>query len=357
MFKFYTTFDIISEINVQIERCDHSVQVLVDKNDLFFLSDSLLELLDNNIEIEIIIVSETNQKSLKIINLCKRLIDGGVAVYWCTNSFFLNEDELFGIFDKTLLITTPNTDSENENIADFIRLKTTFFKSLALESEKLELLSGDINIEFSANNTIVEKNEPVELSWNIKNAYHVSITPFVGDVALIGSAIVNLKNDQKFVIKALNKETSISKIIFIKVLENKEICFNVCVFDTTLDQYIKIDSSTLNKGHYGVHYGQTVKVSWEIKMIGKLHENSLGVLPLVSFYECLILKDKQFFFTFTTIQNTQIEKIYFHSFDNSQIELKLEKPFREYTSNDLKKTNWFSNRIEVMKKFVKNVFK
>jgi hypothetical protein len=81
LFKFYTTFDIISEINVQILRFEHSIQILVDENDLFFLSSSLLEVINKNIEIEIIIVANANKKSLKVINLCKRLIDGGVSVY------------------------------------------------------------------------------------------------------------------------------------------------------------------------------------------------------------------------------------------------------------------------------------
>jgi hypothetical protein len=113
--------------------------------------------------------------------------------------------------------------------------------------------------------------------------------------------------------------------LFIKVFENKDIEFIVSAFDPIINQYIKIESSSLNEGNYGVYSGQTIKISWEINMIGKLYENTIGNLPLVGSHELKILKETQLFFTFMTLQNRQIKKLIFHTFDSAQINKKITK--------------------------------
>ena len=112
--------------------------------------------INKNIEIEIVIVSNANKKSLKVINLCKRLIDGGVSVYWHCNSAIFNDSLFFAIFDKTFLVDKPNSEQISENAEELVRIKNSFFKSVLVDSEKLKLLSGEINIEFSADKTIIK---------------------------------------------------------------------------------------------------------------------------------------------------------------------------------------------------------
>ena len=46
MFKYYTTYDIISEINNQLLKSEYSLQILVDQNDLFFLAENLIKILN-----------------------------------------------------------------------------------------------------------------------------------------------------------------------------------------------------------------------------------------------------------------------------------------------------------------------
>ena len=342
---------------MQILRFEHSIQILVDENDLFFLSSSLLEVINKNIEIEIVIVSNANKKSLKVINLCKRLIDGGVSVYWHCNSAIFNDSLFFAIFDKTYLVDKPNSEQISENAEELVRIKNSFFKSVLIDSEKLKLLSGEINIEFSADKTIIKNNESVQFNWNVENAHHVSIEPMIGDVSLLGCKVLNLKKDQRFLLTAINKEFSISKILFIKVFENKDIEFNVSVLDPVAHQYIKIESSYLNKDNYGVYLGQTIKISWKINMIGKLHENTIGNLPLVGNHEFKIFKETYLFFTFITLDSKQIKKIVFHAFDNPQIDNKLYAELPENAIKDTKNLNRFSNRLFKIKKFLGMIYK
>lgn len=319
MFRYYSTYDIISEISIQITRFEHSIQLLIDENDLFFLSKSLFYTLDKNIEIEIIIVANNNNKSLKTINLFKRLIDGGVSIYWYNNSNFFNEELFFGIFDKTFLIFKTSSDTVTENEEAFVRYRNNLFKTIKSESEKIELLSGIINIEFNSDETIVQKNQTATLSWNIDNAYHVSIEPDIGDVPLLGSKEVILKSDQSYLLTAINKGSTFSKSVFIKVLETKEIEFEISVFDPIIKNFITIESSSLHDGHYGVYFGQSIKIYWNFNMIGKLHENTLGNLPLVGFHEFKILENTELGFTLNTLENTQSKRLVFHVFENAQI--------------------------------------
>ena len=323
MFRYYSTYDIISEINIQIIRFELSIQILVDENDLFFLSKSLFNSLDKNIEIEIIIVANSNNKSLKTINLFKRLIDGGVSIYWYNNSDFFNEEQFFGIFDKTFLIFKSSDEKITQNEEEYVRYKNNLFKTIKSESKKIELLSGAITIEFNSEETIVQKNQTTLLTWNVENAYHVSIEPDIGDVPLIGSMEVNLTKDQSFSLTALNKGSTLSKSLFIKVFETKEIEFEISVFDPIIKNFITIEPSSLHKGHYGVYFGQLIKIYWNFNMIGKLHEITLGNLPLVGFHEFKILENTQLAFTLNTLENTQNKALVFHVFENAQIYDKL----------------------------------
>ena len=319
MFRYYSTYDIISEINTQIDRFEYSIQILVDENDLFFLSKSLFNILDKNIEIEIIVVANNNNKSLKTINLFKRLIDGGVSIYWYNNSDFFNEELFFGIFDKTFLIFKTPSEKITENEEEFVRHKNDLFRTIKSESEKIELLSGVIDIDFSSDATIVQKNQTVLLNWKVQNAYHVSIVPDVGEVPLEGAKEVTLESDQSYSLTAVNKGSSLSKSLFIKVFETKEIEFEISVFDPIIKNFITIAPSSLHDGHYGVYFGQLVKIYWNFNMIGKLHENTLGNLPLVGFHEFKILETTKFGFTLNTLENTQIKTLVFHVFEDAQI--------------------------------------
>jgi len=319
LFKFYTTYDIISEINLQILRSEYSLQLLVEQNDLFFLSKNLLQISNNNIAIEIIIISNNDKKSLQFVNLCKRLIDAGASIFWYKDAVFFNEEEFFGIFDKTYVITKTSTDKTTDNAEEFVRFKNSFFRNVLLKSKKIELLSGNIKVDFNTDRTIIQKNEKVMLRWHIENAYHASIEPNIGDISLSGSKTVRILKDQSYVLTATNKESVISKTVYIKVFETKEIEFEISVFDPILRVPIKIESSTLNDGHYGVYFGQSIKISWDINMIGKLNEDSLGSLPLSSFYEFEILKNTTFIFTLNTLENTQKKIIVFHTFENAEI--------------------------------------
>ena len=103
MFRFHTTNDLISEISKEIDRSKYAAQIVVDEMDLFFLNDSLLRNIDR-ISLEIIIISNSNKKSLKVINLVKRLVDCQAEVHWFNNNLLYVNESFFAIFDKFYLL-------------------------------------------------------------------------------------------------------------------------------------------------------------------------------------------------------------------------------------------------------------
>lgn len=360
MFKFYKTYDIISEINLQLQKSEFSVQILVNCNDLFFLSENLLKILDKNVVIEIIILSNSDSKTLKMINLCKRLIDGGADIYWYNNSIFFNEEHFFAIFEKTYLIEKSGSKEniENiENIEEIIRTKNSIFRTIVLKSDKIKLLAGAIIVDFETDKTIAQKNETVKLNWTVKNAYHACIEPTIGDIPLLGSTEIQVKSDQSFELMATNKETVIKKKIFIRVLETKNIDFEIRVLDPILDDFLKIEPSSINDGNYGVYLNQKVKISWDINMIGKLHEDSLGYLPLVGNHEFKATEKFFFSFTFKAIERTQKKTLVFHPFDDLKIKKKLSLSYiKNQKTNKPSLVILFKNNLFLLMSLLYNKF-
>ena len=74
MSRFYHTYDLNSEIEKELLRASHLAQILIDQFDLFVISKALFRALENEINIEIIIISNNQNKSMKLVNLCKRLL-------------------------------------------------------------------------------------------------------------------------------------------------------------------------------------------------------------------------------------------------------------------------------------------
>ena len=304
MFRYYYTNDLISELEKELLR-DHSiVQLMIDEYDLFLVSKSLFKAVEEGISIEIVVISTSNKKSMKLVNLCKRLIDLNVQIYWRIDKDLFVKEDYFGIFDKEYLISKreqPNFDDAE----GLIRFKNDFFNGLALDSKKLSMFDGDIQIEFESNRSIIYPNEEIELSWEVLNAHEVQIEPLDKKFESKGVQNILIDEDTKFTLTAKNKGNIQKKTVFVRVLKIKEIHFDVEVLDPIIKEYIAINSSSIEDERYAVYLGQRVKISWNIKMIGKLIESKLGNLPLSGFHEFEIFKDTKFNFIFKSLKSTQ----------------------------------------------------
>lgn len=353
MFRFYCTYDLISELEKELLRDHRIVQLILDEYDLFLVSKALFEAIENGLSVEIVVISTTHKKSMKLVNLCKRLIDLNVQIFWKVDKNLFVKEDYFGIFDKEYLISKreqPNFDDAE----GLIRFKNDFFNGLALDSKKLSMFDGDIQIEFESNKSIIYPKEEVTLSWEVFNAHEVEIEPLDKKLDTKGVQDVLVEEDTKFTLTAKNKGTVQKKSVFVRVLKIKEIHFDVEVLDPVIQEYITINSSSTDEERYAVYLGQKVKISWNIKMLGKLLESRLGNLPLSGFHEFEILKDTDFSFIFKSLKTTQRKNISLHCFEDNSLfrEMDTEVPIKT-----IKKKSITENFLYLVKDFFTKLFK
>jgi len=338
MFRFYNTNDLISELEKELLRDHRIVQLMLDEYDLFLISKALFEAVENGISVEIVVVSTSHKKSMKLVNLCKRLIDLNVQIFWKVDKNLFVKEDYFGIFDKEYLISKleqPNFD-DAEGV---IRFKNDFFNGLALDSKKLSMFDGDIQIEFESDRGIVYPKEEIILRWEVLNAHEVEIDPIDKKLDIKGVLGISIEEDTKFTLVAKNKGTVQKKSVFVRVLKIKEIHFDVEVLDPVINEYISLNSSAIDQERYAVYLGQKVKISWNIKMLGKLLESRLGNLPLSGFHEFEIFKDTDFNFLFKSLKSTQRKIISLHCFKDSSLfkEKEVEVPIKSAKKKSITK--------------------
>ena len=104
MFKIYTASDFVYQIEKNISLFKFSLELLINEDDLISVSKTLLTALDKEIDVEIIIVSESDKQSIRIFNLISRLIDCGAVVYWNKDPKILLNESFFLIYDKVNVI-------------------------------------------------------------------------------------------------------------------------------------------------------------------------------------------------------------------------------------------------------------
>ncbi len=318
MFRYYHTLNYASEIEKELARVHYLVQILIDEYDLFLLSKSLLHLLDREVNLEIVIISTTSKKSMKLVNLCKRLVDLGAQIYWKIDKDTFVKEDYYAIFDKQYLICARK-HSDFDSAEALLRQKNDFFNSLCIPSSRLRLKSGEIEIQFAAASGIIYSNQDVVLNWDTKNAHEIEIQPEIGMVSASGSKRIKIKSNTQFKITAKNKDHSLKKSLFIRVIENKEIGFVIAAFDSIIKEYVQLSPSSFNESNYAVYFGQKIRIQWDIGMMGKLTEANLGNLPLQAEHEFEISKNKTFIFIFKTMNNSQVKKISFHCFEEEQL--------------------------------------
>jgi hypothetical protein len=241
-----------------------------------------------------------------------------------------------------------------ENPESLVRSKNDFFNGLTLASKKLSMFDGDIQIDLELDRSIVYPGEEVFLKWEVKNAHEVEIEPLEEKLAESGTKAVRIDENIKFTLVAKNKGGVQKKSVFVRVLKIKEITFGTEVFDPVLKEYIPILPINAESYDYAVYIGQKVKISWDIKMLGKLLESKLGNLPMVGFHEFEISTQTNFNFIFKSINNEQHKHLTFHCFENPEIFKQEAEPTETKT---MKRDNFFKIFLFLVKDIFSKIFK
>jgi len=349
MYKIYTPSDFIYDIEKNISRFKFSIEVLINEDDLIGISKALLNALNNDLDVEVVIVSNTDKKSIRIYNLINRLLDSGADIYWRIDDEILLNESFFIIYDKVNVINKIFYSTEDD-VENQVKYLNNIFKNIREESKKLEINDSKIHVDFSVDKNIINRNELITLNWNVSGASLVSIDPILNEVENKGNEKLKISEDVLFQLKAKNKTSLIKKNIFVKVLQgNEQINIGVDVFDPYIKEFISISPTFEESSEkYIVFHNQTIKLHWSISNNPLLKEKSLGKLINKDEHIFTIKKNMSYHFELKE-DNTTIKKtLNFVTVRDNDFLNELKK--KEFNSSIVKpKKNFFNRFLNFLK--------
>ena len=317
MFRYFNSNEFYGEVEKEISRSSHLIQILVDEFGFIRFNEHILKKINEGVNVEFVVVSSNIKKSINLVNCAKKIIDFEGSVYFVNDSEIFSEKDFFGIFDKSYLISKKNKSLNILN-EELFRQKNSLFESLSTKKNSLNLLSGNISATFSSDKTILNKNEDFKLTWNVKNAHEISIDNNIGVVTSNDSLIKSVDTDTKFNLTAKNKDFTLKKTIFIKIYIEDQINIKVKVFDEILQKYIEITPTSNHSNTYAIYKNQKVYLSWDIVTKGKFFEANLGDLNLKDTHKFVLGENKHFIFTYVSLNTKKSKKLSFYGFDNNE---------------------------------------
>ena len=298
MFTIFTAANFISELKKNLNRASYSVELLIDEKDLLQISKTLLNVIEKDVNL-IIVISATNEiKSLRVYNYTNRLIECGARVYWNTDKNIFKLKSYFLIHDKVNVINKVFYQNE-DNVQNQVLYFNNIFDQIVNDSKEIFINKEKIKIDFSADKTIVNKNQPIKIKWDVKNADFFTINPNIVNPMNCSFAEIQLQNDTLFTIEASNHKESVSKNLYIKVINESNFSVEVKVLDPYLSEYVFLRpyyNSKVEK--YVCYYGQKVFLKFMFSSHLKIKEDEIGELKPNQEFSFKITNDRRFTFNY-----------------------------------------------------------
>ena len=338
MHRFYTSLNFHNEIIKLLPSIDYSIELLVDENDLVIITKDLYIFLEKNIQADIIICANTNKKSIRVFNVISRLSELGARVFWLVDKKIYNIKSHFLIFDKINVVSRIFYNSENSTEKQVLYF-SNIFSNILIKSEIMEPHVKGINAKLFTKTTIIERNDIIEIGWDIKNADIFNITPMIKASEKRGKTSLQLQNDTMFKLRASNKNEQLTKFLFVKVLNNKKINIDVKVFDPIIKKYIylkPVTEKTMQK--YFCYIGQMVIISWDLDdTTAYVIENKSRKMKVKNDYSFIIDEIKNFQIIFEIKNKKVIETLLIIPKKDENILNFM--PFKPAKNNPIKKIN------------------
>ena len=208
-----------------------------------------------------------------------------------------------------------------------------------MESPRLEGHFSFLSAKLFTKTTIIERNDIIEIGWDIKNADIFNITPMIKASEKRGKTSLQLQNDTMFKLRASNKNEQLTKFLFVKVLNNKKINIDVKVFDPIIKKYIylkPVTEKTMQK--YFCYIGQMVIISWDLDdTTAYVIENKSRKMKVKNDYSFIIDEIKNFQIIFEIKNKKVIETLLIIPKKDENILNFM--PFKPAKNNPIKKIN------------------
>lgn len=304
MFRVYTASDFLYELHRTLPKCNFTLELLISEFDLISLEVPILDLINKKINVTIVISALNQKKSLRLVNLLNRIAHSGGIVYWNTDTQLYENDVHFVLQDKELAIKKSDFYTGEGTEGKLVFLNQLFDSSRA-QANQIELLTGEIVMNFKADKTYVKRNSEVVLNWDIKNAHHISLVDHVENAEPNGKKILLIKEDSLFKLVARNRDSSVEKHLVVKVIKSNSLEITVEAYDNYLKEYVLLKSIENDQYTFLAFYEQKIKLSWVSNSIGALSEKLLGTLPIEGDHNFTLSRSFDFRFKFESIYGTQ----------------------------------------------------
>tara|TARA_B100001093_G_C26755711_1_gene983274 strand:- start:229 stop:1212 length:984 start_codon:yes stop_codon:yes gene_type:complete len=304
MFTIYTASNFVSELNLFLNKTIYSVELLICEEDLLEIYETLLIIIEKDVDVIIVISASNEIKSLRVYNLVNRLIDCGARLFWNTDKNIVKLKSHFLIHDKVNVINKVFYQND-DNVQNQVLYFNNVFDEIMCRSKEISHNKENIKINFSANKTIINKNQIVELNWNVKNADFFTISPNIVNPMNCSSAELQLQEDTLFTIEASNQKENVTKNLYIKVINESNFSIEVKVYDPYLMEFVfLIPLHESEEEKYVCYYGQKVFLKFKFSSFLKVKEKKIGELKPEQEFSFVIKSDRRF--TFTYLENSKL---------------------------------------------------
>lgn len=300
MSRVYTASDYSFELQRTFPQCNFTLELLITELDLISIEGSILDLVNEKVSVTIVISAMNQNKSLRVVNLLNRIINSGGLVYWNTDEQLYENDIHFAIQDKELGIKKSDFYLGEGNEGKLITLNQ-LFDSSRNKANQIELLNGEIEVNFRADKTFVKRNNEVELNWDVKNAHNITLIDHLESAEPVGKISLTIKEDSTFKLEARNRDRCVENQLVVKVLKSNALEITVEAYDTYLNEYVPLKSIEENLYEFLAFSEQRIRLSWANDSIGSLSEDQLGSLPLVGEHDFKLSQTFDFKFKFQSI--------------------------------------------------------
>jgi hypothetical protein len=125
-------------------------------------------------------------------------------------------------------------------------------------------LEGAIQIKLDVSSALVEINERFDLSWSVKGAQQVQISPLIGEVPSSGSRVIAAEKTTEFVLTATNATQQISRMVRVEVDPKPKIEYILSGGSPSNDHEVALQPTDALGQHFCILEGQSLKLYWRV---------------------------------------------------------------------------------------------
>jgi hypothetical protein len=297
-----------ADLKIHLKRVNYQARLVIDAPLFYELGNELLNGLMAGRFFEIVVLIPKGFKPLELGSLMHRLVQGGANIGFLEVGFLVSDMEMFAVLDNKILFSDRLHQIEKDIMALVVQ-KHKDFELVMAKSQTVKTSSNGVEIKFRADNYFVSKNDPVQLSWEVKNADMIVLNPGAKVLDAKGNMSLVIEEDTLFTIKCKNSKYTSTLSIFIKYLDDDSLTLLLLVYNRELDSFVQLEPLGDEYSRYAVYKGDLVKIEWICKGEYQLSELNMGPLENIGSHEIILIRHNVFEFSIKQNQEVATRKL------------------------------------------------